>query len=315
MNILVFGKDGQLGKAFQELFRKNAIFQSHVVRFVGRSDCDLSSADQITDLLNNFQPDLMINAAAYTAVDKAETEANLAFAINADAPELMAKYAVSHGASLLHFSTDYVFDGNKQGAYTEVDQTNPLSVYGKSKEAGERAIVETFGAGANQDGQYAILRTSWVYGDGGNFIRTMLRLAKERPELKVIADQHGVPTSADWLAEVGFHLVMNEDRPRQFASGIYHATPRGRTSWYQLACLAIQSALLAGQTLRVSSAEIFPIPASEYPLPAQRPMNSCLSSNKLEIELERLGIVSKLPHWNTPWDEQVSSYVKHILKE
>ena len=315
MNILVFGKNGQLGKAFQGLFRKNTIFQSHVVRFVGKSDCDLSSAYQITDLLNNFQPHLIINAAAYTAVDKAETEANLAFAINADAPELMAKYAVSHGASLLHFSTDYVFDGNKQGAYTEVDQTNPLSVYGKSKEAGERAIVETFGAGANQDGQYAILRTSWVYGDGGNFIRTMLRLAKERPELKVIADQHGVPTSADWLAEVGFHLVMNEDRPHQFASGIYHATPRGRTSWYQLACLAIQSALLAGQTLGVSTDEISPIPASEYPLPAQRPMNSCLSSNKLEIELERLGIVSKLPHWNTPWDEQVSSYVKHISEE
>lgn len=139
MNILVFGKDGQLGKAFIEFFRKNAIFQSHVVRLVGRSECDLSRADQITDLLNNFQPDLIINAAAYTAVDKAETEANLAFAINADAPELMAKYAVSHGASLLHFSTDYVFDGNKQGAYTEVDQTNPLSVYGKSK---KRASVQ-----------------------------------------------------------------------------------------------------------------------------------------------------------------------------
>ena len=205
MNILVFGKDGQLGKAFQELFQKNLIFQSHVIRFVGRSECDLSYADQITDLLKKFQPDLIINAAAYTAVDKAETEANLAFAINADAPELMAKYAVSHGASLLHFSTDYVFDGNKQGAYTEVDQTNPLSVYGKSKEAGERAIVETFGAGANQDSRYAILRTSWVYGDGGNFIRTMLRLAKERPELKVIAYQHGVPTSADWLARSEEH--------------------------------------------------------------------------------------------------------------
>ena len=315
MKILVLGKDGQLGKAFQGFFRKNAIFQSHVVRFVGRSECDLSRADQINGLLNNFQPDLIINAAAYTAVDRAETEVNLAFAINADAPGLMARYAISNGASLLHFSTDYVFDGKKQGSYTEVDQTNPLSVYGKSKEAGERAIIETFGASTSQEGQYAILRTSWVYGDGGNFIRTMLRLAKERPELKVIADQYGVPTSADWLAEVGFHLVMNEDHPRQFASGIYHATPQGKTSWYQLACLAIQSALLAGKTLSISSAEIFPIPASEYPLPAQRPMNSCLSSNKLKIELERLGIVSKLPHWNTPWNEQVSSYVKHISEE
>jgi dTDP-4-dehydrorhamnose reductase len=315
MNILVFGKDGQLGKAFQEFSRKNSLFQSHVVKFVGRGDCDLSHADQITNLLNNFQPNLIINAAAYTAVDKAETAANVAFAINADAPELMAKYAAQHGSTFLHFSTDYVFDGVKQGSYLESDQTNPLSIYGESKEAGEKAIVEAFDSASSKNGRYAILRTSWVYGDGNNFIRTILRLAKSHSSLRVINDQYGVPTSADWLAEVGSHLALSDSCLRDFRSGIYHATPSGVTNWYGLACLVTKLALDADQELLVSPAEITPIPASEYPLPAQRPMNSQLSSGKLKIELERLGLVSKLPHWNTSWDEQVSRYVKDLLKD
>lgn len=315
MNILVFGKDGQLGKAFQELFQKNPIFQSHVIRFVGRSECDLSHADQITGLLKNFQPDLIINAAAYTAVDKAETEVDLAFAINSDAPELMAKYATSQGASLIHFSTDYVFDGNKLSAYTEQDQTNPLSIYGKSKEAGERAITSAYRESANQNGRYVILRTSWVYGDGNNFIRTILRLAKERSLLRVINDQYGVPTSANWLAEISCNLTLTDNGLREFRSGIYHATPNGETTWHGLASLVVQSAQNAGHNLATLSSKITPIPATEYPLPAPRPSNSRLSSNKLKIELERLGIVSKLTHWNTPWDEQVSSYVNNILED
>jgi dTDP-4-dehydrorhamnose reductase len=311
MNILVFGKDGQLGKAFQELHRNSLIFQSHTVRFVGRAECDLSQRDQISDLLKNFQPDLVINAAAYTAVDKAETEADLAFAINADAPELMANYAASHSASLLHFSTDYVFDGEKQGIYLEEDLTNPLGVYGASKLAGEQAITKAFESQTSA-GCYAILRTSWVYGDGGNFIRTILRLAKDRSSLRVIDDQHGVPTSATWLAELSLNLMLDGDRPRVFQSGIYHAVPRGVTNWHQIACLAVQTALEFGWALQLDQSAIIPIPASEYPLPAPRPMNSCLSVAKLQFELERLDLVSKLPHWNTPWDEQVSDYIKHL---
>jgi dTDP-4-dehydrorhamnose reductase len=311
MKILVFGKDGQLGRAFQEQLKHSSFQTANKIRFVGRDECDLSDPTQLTKLLNTFQPELILNAAAYTAVDKAESESEKAFTINATAPGLMAGYAVQHGATLLHFSTDYVFDGSKQGAYTEHDKVNPLGVYGKSKEAGEHAITTTF---ANSPvGQYAILRTSWVYGDGGNFIKTILRLAKERPTLRVTNDQYGVPTSAAWLAEVGIHLVCDDGQLRPFASGIYHAVPRGETNWYSLACLAVQTALDAGQQLQASPAAISPIPASEYPLPAPRPMNSRLSTNKLEIELERLGLVSKLPHWNTPWDEQVSTYVNHLF--
>ena len=312
MNILVFGKDGQLGKAFQEQLQHSSFQMGNMIRFVGRNECDLSDTSQITNLLNTFQPRLLINAAAYTAVDKAETESDLAFAINATAPEVMAQYAASHEATLLHFSTDYVFDGSKRDSYTELDRTNPLNVYGKSKEAGERAIQYAFFD--DSPGQYAILRTSWVYGDGGNFIRTILRLAKERTSLQVIDDQYGVPTSATWLAEVGCYLTIDGEKPRQFTSGIYHAVPLGETNWYSLASLVVQSALDAGQQLQVSPTAISPIPASGYPLPAPRPMNSRLSTNKLQIELERLGLVSKLPHWNTPWDEQVTAYVKQLSK-
>ncbi len=310
MNILVFGKDGQLGRAFQEKLGEAVFQKDNAILSVGRHDCNLTDPSSISNLLNEFKPQLIINAAAYTAVDRAESDSDTAFAVNASAPEVMAQFAVENGATLLHFSTDYVFDGSKQGSYTEIDQTNPLGVYGKSKEAGERAIKDAFKEASA--GQYAILRTSWVYGDGGNFIRTILRLAKERSELRVIEDQYGAPTSAAWLAGVACHLAIEDGQLRKFSSGIYHAVPKGETNWHGLACLAVQAALDSGQSLKTVKANISPIPASEYPLPGPRPMNSRLCRDKLQIELERLGLVSKLPHWNTPWDEQVTAYVKSL---
>lgn len=311
MKILVFGKDGQLGKAFQDQLRKPSFQKQNSSYFVGRAECDLGDVNQIANLLGSFNPDLIINAAAYTKVDKAEIEQQLAFAVNSIAPAVMAKYAAKHNAALLHFSTDYVFDGVKQDTYTELDITNPLCVYGKSKEAGERAIIQAFAQ--STVGRYVIFRTSWVYGNGNNFIRTILRLAKERSALKVIEDQFGVPTSASWLAELACTLAIDNDQPRKFSSGIYHAVPKGETNWYGLACLAVETALNDGRKLQASKASIAPIPASEYPLPAPRPMNSRLSRHKLQVELEHLNLVSKLPHWNTPWDEQVVAYVKQLF--
>jgi dTDP-4-dehydrorhamnose reductase len=255
---------------------------------VGREQCDLASADAIAALLNQIKPDLIINAAAYTAVDKAETEVDLAFAINAKAPEIMAQYAVAHNATLLHYSTDYVFDGSKDGFYTEDDPRNPLGIYGKSKAAGEEAIESVFAnlPGQRQEqhqAQYAIFRTSWVYGDGGNFIRTILRLAKEREELRIISDQHGVPTNAEWLAKVSLDLALTEDgQIKPFPSGIYHAVPSGQTTWHGLATLAIQSAGEAGSPLKAKSEAIKPILAVEYPLPAPRPMNSRMATSRLQ---------------------------------
>jgi len=312
MNILVFGRNGQLGQALHEQLQHSPLNTGNTIRLVGRSDCDLSVSSQIANLLNDLKPKLIINAAAYTAVDKAELESDLAFAVNSAAPEVMAKYAAKHSATLLHFSTDYVFDGSKQGAYQEVDVCSPLGVYAKSKEAGERAIENAFAT--TVAGRYAILRTSWVYGNGNNFIRTILRLAKERSAFQVVDDQYGVPTSAAWLAEVGCYLVLDGSQPRQFTSGIYHAVPPGKTSWHGLACFAVQTALDAGWQLQASPASIAPISTSEYSSLTPRPMNSCLSTNKLQIELERLGLVSKLPYWKTPWDKQVTAYVKQLTK-
>jgi dTDP-4-dehydrorhamnose reductase len=285
MNILIFGKDGQLGKAFKALFDGLPSAVNTVITCIGREGCDLSNETQVIERLNKIKPDLIINAAAYTAVDKAETEIDLAYAINAKAPELMAQYAAENAVTLLHFSTDYVFDGTQQGYYLEADICNPLGVYGKSKLAGEQAIERIF---ANAScGQYAIFRTSWVYGDGGNFIRTILRLAKEREELRVIHDQHGVPTSAQWLAQTSLDLALDSRlNLKQFPSGVYHAVPSGETTWYGLASFAVQSAMNAGVDLKAKPGAIKPILALEYPLPAPRPMNSRMDATKLHLALQ-----------------------------
>ena len=315
MNILIFGKDGQLGKAFRALFDsvEDVSSASVNIHYLGRLECDLSNLDSINAILSAAKPDLIINAAAYTAVDRAETEAQIAFAINAYAPEAMAIYAAKHGATFLHYSTDYVFDGEKNGFYVEDDLRNPKSAYGKSKAKGEQLIENTFASLNN--GRYAIFRTSWVYGEGGNFIRTILRLAKERKELKVISDQYGVPTNTDWLAKLSLDLALdNNFKLKPFVSGIYHAVPQGETTWHKLACLAVDTALHAGIELQLASKDIQAIPATEYPLPAPRPMNSRMSTDKLYKALEITRDMSKLQHLTKPWSEEVKAYVHHLAK-
>jgi dTDP-4-dehydrorhamnose reductase len=310
--ILVFGRDGQVGKALQ-LCLKN--LKTPAI-FVGRAECDLANEDAIRQVLNRYQPQVIINAAAYTAVDKAEDDHALAFAINAKAPQVMAHYIanVAHGV-LVQYSTDYVFADAKTAAYTETDAVGPvdqLCIYGQSKLAGERAIEEAFnfaydsGHDKYQDrfSRYFILRTSWVYGDGGNFIRTMLRLAGERDQLKVVTDQVGTPTSAWWLAEVGIQMAGS-----RVESGIYHAVPDGETSWHGLAVFAIETAATAGEGIGLQSENILPIPATDYPLPAKRPYNSRLSNIKLKKALTEMAFTGQYPHWQ----EQVESYVKEYV--
>ncbi len=317
MNILVFGKDGQLGRAFHVLLDSllPALADQPNIQYVGRSECDLTNVVALSDLLNQFQPKLIVNASAYTAVDKAEADIDQAFAINSKAPEIMAQYAADHDATFVHYSTDYVFDGEKYGYYLEDDMRNPLGVYGKSKAAGEEAVARVF-SGSHGSGQYAIFRTSWVYGDGGNFIRTILRLAKDREELKIIDDQYGVPTSAAWLAQVSLDFVVDgNSRIRKFPSGIYHAVPAGEATWHGLAALVVQLATGAGVPLKVALNGIKPIPAVEYPLPAPRPMNSRMSTDKLGQVLRARGDMSKLELLNQPWDEAVRSYVRNLAKD
>jgi dTDP-4-dehydrorhamnose reductase len=317
--ILVFGRDGQVGKALQICLKD---LKDSVV-FLGRSECDLSSESSITKVLNRYQPQVIINAAAYTAVDKAEDESQceLAFAINAKAPALMARYIahVSDGI-LVHYSTDYVFADTKETAYLESDSTGPvdsLCIYGQSKLAGEQAIKEAFnldhdyvpGAYHDKFPRYFILRTSWVYGDGGNFIRTMLRLAAERDQLKVVADQVGVPTSAQWLAEVGVQIAES-----RLESGIYHAVPDGETSWHGLAVFAIEAAASCGEGVEIKSVNIQAIPATDYPLPARRPFNSRLNNDKLKNALSEVAFTGQYPHWRNQVEQYVKEYVKQSLK-
>jgi dTDP-4-dehydrorhamnose reductase len=315
MNILVFGKDGQLGKAFQAVFDESKLSKLHRISYVGRAECDLVNGPLIAELLNQAKPDLIINAAAYTAVDKAETEIDAAFAINAKAPEIMAEYAVANGASLVHYSTDYVFDGSKEGFYTEGDRRNPLNVYGKSKAAGEQAIEDTFASlPAQSNANYAILRTSWLYGDGDNFIRTILRMAKEREELNIISDQQGVPTNAEWLAKVSLDFLLTESgQIKRFPSGIYHAVPGGQTTWYALATLAVQSAMQAGASFNVKLDAIQAILAAEYPLPAPRPMNSCMATTRLQALWKSEADINKRALLLKPWDETVKAYVQYLV--
>ncbi len=331
--IVVFGRDGQVGRALQICLKD---LKSPVV-FLGRSDCDLSNELSIRDVLNRYQPQVIINAAAYTAVDKAESadQRELAFAINAMAPKIMAQYAASvvHGI-LVHYSTDYVFGDTKKSAYLETDTVGPvdqLCVYGQSKLAGELAIKEVFdlnasGAfdgsgnlsdaldgldlgGADQQSsisRYFILRTSWVYGDGSNFIRTMLCLESECDQLKVVADQVGAPTSAQWLAEVGVQMAGY-----RLESGVYHAVPDGEVSWHGLAVFAIETAASYGEGIEVKSENILPIPATDYPVSAARPYNSRLSNQKLKKALSEMAFTGQYPHWR----DQVEKYVKQVVEE
>ena len=296
--ILVFGKDGQVGKALQVKLASNPL-----VTFIGREECDLASADQINAILQKFKPQIIINAAAYTAVDKAEQEKDLSNQINATAPGLMAEYIsqIPNG-QFVHYSTDYVYDGNKQSSYLESDLTSPLGQYGKSKLAGEIAIQDIFKSKTNSTSRYFILRTSWVYGDGSNFIKTMLKLAGERDQLKVISDQYGVPSSADWLADIAIKFISSDAK-----SGIYHAVPDGQTTWYGLACFAIQAAKELGCILKVNPEAIQAIPATEYPLPAPRPYNSRMDNRKLKDALQ----IAHFPQW----ESQVAEYVKNIVSQ
>ena len=318
MNILVFGKDGQLGKAFKAVFDASKLGELHRITYVGRSECDLANSNIVTKLLDQIKPSLIINAAAYTSVDKAETEVDLAYAINAKAPEVMALYAKHLGATFLHYSTDYVFDGSKKTAYIESDVRNPLGIYGKSKAAGEEAIEAAFEVSNSSAGRYAIFRTSWVYGEGENFTRTILRLAKERESLKVIADQYGVPTSATWLAEVSLVLALDEQHQlRPFQSGIYHAVPLGEATWHALACYAVQVTIEAGAALKLRPEKIAAIPAMEYPLPAPRPMNSRMARGALEAALTNsLGGSSNMTKSHLleqSWGPQVEAYVQDLV--
>ncbi|MGZ5001510.1 MAG: dTDP-4-dehydrorhamnose reductase [Methylomonas sp.] len=286
MKVLLFGKGGQVG---WELQRSLAPLGELVPLSTDSRNLigDFTNLEGIAETVRAVAPDVIVNAAAYTAVDKAESEPELAHTINALAPGILAQEAKRCGAWLVHYSTDYVFNGSGDRAWTETDSTGPLSVYGKTKLEGEEAIRGT-------DCRHLIFRTSWVYAArGGNFAKTMLRLAQERDSLSVVNDQIGAPTGADLIADVTAHAIRTALQRREIG-GLYHLVAGGETTWYDYAKFVIDFARQAGVELKVTAEAVQAVPSSAFPTPARRPNNSRLDTGKLQ---ESFGL--NLPHWQS----------------
>ena len=296
MNILLLGKNGQVGWELQRSL--SVLGQVTALDFDSTDHCgDFANPAGVADTVRALRPDVIVNAAAHTAVDKAESEPALAHTLNATTPGVLAQEAARLGAWLVHYSTDYVFDGSGSRPWVEADTPAPLSVYGATKLAGEQAI--------QQSGcQHLILRTSWVYAArGGNFAKTMLRLAQERERLTVIDDQWGAPTGADLLADVTAHAISHLcQRPQD--GGLYHCAAGGETNWNLYAKYVLAQASQAQAAINIKAKEVAPVPTSAFPTPARRPHNSRLDTRKLQATF---GLT--LP----PWQHGVARMLTEIL--
>ncbi len=291
MKILLTGSNGQVGFELQK--KLSALGE---VIATDREELDLKDPDAIKKFIDQTKPDIIINPAAYTAVDKAESEPELAYKINVTAPEVLALMAAELDIPLIHFSTDYVFDGLKKGAYVETDQTNPQSVYGTTKCEGEEKV--------RTHAKHIILRTSWVFGShGDNFLKTMLRLFKEKESLNIVGDQWGSPASASMLSDVTFKIVDTIIKNKNFNDyGTYHVTNEGETNWHAYASLIAGELIKLNVKIKCVPNQIHPIVTSEYPTAAKRPLNSRLNTDKLKKTF-----MLELPHWE--------SEVKKVLRE
>jgi dTDP-4-dehydrorhamnose reductase len=293
MKILLTGKDGQVGFA---LHKKLASLGEVVA--TNRHELDLGNLEAIKTFIDKTKPDIIINPAAYTQVDKAESEKLLAHQINAIAPKELAQKAFELNIPIIHFSTDYVFDGLKHEPYIETDQVNPQSVYGQSKWEGEEAI--------RHHKKHIILRTSWVFGSHGqNFLKTILKLAQEKSSLNVVSDQMGTPTSSDLLANVTYNIVKTILKNTNFKDfGTYHVTSMGETDWFHYACFIVDEAMRLGLKTTMTSKDIKPISSDLYPTLAKRPTNSRLDTSKITKTF-----MLELPRW----EEEVKKILKEII--
>ena len=290
--VLLLGAAGQLGRELQRVLPSCG-----AVTALTHQDIDLADADALRARVRHLQPRWIVNAAAYTAVDKAEQEEALAHAINATAPGVLAEEAALLGAGLVHYSSDYVFNGRSPVPYVETDATDPLSVYGRSKRAGEWA-VQASGA------RHLLFRSSWVVGaEGQNFLKTMLRLAQEREVLRVVADQHGAPTAAAWMAEMTVLAMQQSDA--QGLQGLFHLTPTGQTTWHAYAQFVLAQAQSMGWSLKTPAENVQAISTADYPLPAVRPANSLLDQGLLA---RSLGV--SVP----PWQDGVLAVLAALKK-
>lgn len=290
LKILLTGKNGQVGFELNSSLPKLG-----KILAVGRKDCNLNDVDSLRDLIHNYRPNIIINAAAYTEVDKAEKENTLARAINEVAPRILAEEAQKLGSFLIHFSTDYVFDGLKQKAYVEEDLPKPINIYGATKLAGELAVQ-------NHCNQYLILRTSWVVGShGNNFIKKILDFALSHDKLNIVNDQFGSPTSAKLLSDLTCVLIERYMREgKNFPFGLYHLSATGKTNWHQYACHVISRARILKKKIKVAPDKIKGVPSSEYKRDAKRPCNSVLNTEKFQKVFN-----INIPSWQKGVDEVI----------
>ena len=295
MKILLLGANGQLGA---ELNRQLPLIAE--TKAYTRSKLDITDTQAVIEAISSFEPKVIVNTAAYTAVDKAEEEKALAYAINSDAVAVLAQQAAKQGAWLIHYSTDYIFDGEKTTPYTEIDTPNPINVYGASKLAGEEFI-------ATSNCNHLIFRTTWVIGkDGKNFAKTILRLATQRDSLSVISDQYGVPTSPSLITNVTIDAIKAIKQQRAWPSGAYNLVPLGISTWHEVAQTLIIIAEENSVPLAISAADILAITTAEYPTPAKRPLNSRLETQKLSRQLS-----FHLPNWK----DDFSAVAAEVIKE
>jgi len=289
MNILLLGKNGQVGFELDRTLSPLGTLSAP-----GRETLDLMNEKAVANYLAIIKPDLIVNAAAWTAVDAAEDHQADAERLNAGLPKQLAGYAAANSARLIHYSSDYVYPGDGNQAWLETGETGPLSVYGRTKLQGDQAIEQS-------DADYLIFRTSWVYSArGNNFMKTMLRLAKSKFELKIVADQMGAPTPARLIAQVTTLAIHGN-----LAKGLYHLAPKGETSWHGFAQEVFHLAQENGEQLAMGPENAHPIPTSDYPTPATRPLNSRMDVSKLEQTLN-----IRLPDWQSQLDQTLSEYLE-----
>ena len=294
MKILLLGANGQVGWELQRSLAPLGQMKAY-----DRHELDLGNFESLRACVRDHRPEVIVNAAAYTAVEKAESEHDKANRINAEAGAILADEAKQLNACLIHYSTDYVFDGTKSNAYLETDETNPQSVYAKTKLQGEEAIKMS-------ECNHLIFRTSWVFATrGSNFAKTMIRLAKEQEEMKIVNDQFGVPTSAELIADITalcLHQIAQDKNSIPNVTGTYHLTPTGKTSWHGFAQFVIAEAYRADETFLLTPEKVLPISTSEYPMAVKRPSNSQLNTQKLRDTFNLY-----LPPWQT--------HVKRLITE
>ena len=289
MKIVILGANGQLGRELAEILQNKVN-----LKLYKKKDLDITDFIEVEKMINYEKPEILINAAAYTSVDNAENNINYAYKVNSEAPQKIAEILETYKGYLIHYSTDYVYDGEKEIPYKEIDKTNPLNIYGKSKLEGDKKIERYMT-------NYLIIRTSWVVSRyGNNFIKTILKLIKDNETLNIVKDQFGAPTSTYLISKITYEIIKNINSSKKIDSGIYNLSPRGRTNWYQMANKILERANDYDFLSESNKVKILPIDTTDYPTKAKRPKNSLLDTNKIEKALN-----IELPYWESEFYETI----------